>query len=316
MMISDERRLRSEIETVRGMLAEVPEEFAIDRMSLESRIAELDRELSQLPNKPSVAKARLTFRGRPVIGSTGIFADFASKATAAFSELVTVLAAAQSKPVAWTGPIPNRDETQLLVTGTATGSFGFELQEHVVQTRVAEIESPIANALSQSRDLLESVVGDDDELTESIAGLDERAVANLRRFLEVMASNDAVCCLTYRDRDFAFRDVSQVRQSLDRLGRDNFHEETQSYFGVFLGVLPTRRTFEFRISSDGNVISGKIGSEISDPDSINRSLGLPVSIALTATRLGRGRAKYVLKELPVWDDAVAEIKQVDRQADR
>lgn len=300
MMISDEKRLRSEIETVRQMLVEIPEEFAIDRLSLESRITELEAELSRLPATPSPAKARLTFRGRPVIGSTGIFADFASKATAAFSELVTVLAAAQSKPVAWTGPIPNREETQLLVTGTATGSFGFELQEHVVQTMVREIESPIANALSQSRDLLESVVGDDDELTDSIAGIEERAITNLRRFLDVMVTHDAVCCLSYRDRDFAFRDVSQVQQGLRRLDRDNFHEEIETYFGVFLGVLPTRRTFEFRVASEDSVISGKIASEVSYPDLINQHLVKPVSIRLTATRLGHGRAKYVLKELPAW----------------
>jgi len=303
MIISDEKRLRSEIETVRRMLGEVPEEFAIDRLSLESRISELENELTKLPIKPSAATARLTFRGRPVIGSTGIFADFASKATAAFSELVTVLAAAQSKPVAWTGPIPNRDETQLLVTATVTGSFGFELQEHVVQSTVREIDSPVASALAQSRDLLESVVGDDDELTDSIAGLDERAVTNLRRFLDVMATHDAVCCLSYRDRDFGFRDVSQVQQGLKRLDRDNFHEEIESYSGVFLGVLPNRRTFEFRVASEDSVISGKIASEVSNPDLINQHLGKPISIKLTATRLGHGRAKYVLKELPAWEDS-------------
>jgi len=305
MILSDERRLRSEIETVSKMLAEIPKEFAIDRMGLESRIEVLQRELSQLPSKPSAAKARLTFRGRPVVGSKGIFADFASKATAAFSELVTVLAAAQSKPVAWTGPISNREETQLLVTGTATGSFGFELEEHVLQSIVPEIESPIASALAQSRNLLESVVGDDDELTESIAGLDERAVTNLRRFLEVMVTNDAVCCLSYRDRDFGFRDVSQVRLGLERLDRDNFHEETASYSGVFLGILPTRRTFEFKVASEETVISGKIGSEISAPDEINLNLGTVVSITLVATRLGHGRAKYVLKELPIWGDTAS-----------
>ncbi len=131
--------------------------------------------------------------------------------------------------------------------------------------------------------------------------VDERAVTNLRRFLEVMVAHDAVCCLSYRDRDFGFRDVSQVQQGLKRLDRENFHEETESYSGAFLGVLPNRRTFEFRVASEESVISGKIASEISDPASINRNLGTPVSIKLTATRLGHGRAKYVLRELPVWD---------------
>ncbi len=300
MIVSLETRLRSEIDSVQRMLAELPDEFAIDRMSLESRIERLEQQLTGFSNQPEPAKARLTFRGRPVIGTRGIFADFAAKAMTPFSELVTVLAASQSKPVAWTGPIPNREDTQLLVTGTATGSFGFELQEHVVQTSIRVIETPIALALLQSRELLESLLGDDTELTESIAGLDERAVSNLKRFLEVLATNDAVCCFSFRDRDFGFHDVAQVRQAIERLDANNFHEQAEKFFGAFLGILPNRRTFECRDSADETIISGKVGSEISDPSALNQHLEKPVQIELTATRLGRGRAKYVLKHLPEW----------------
>lgn len=49
MIISNEQRIRSEIEAVRRMLAEVPEEFVTDRLSLQARIDELSRELSKVP---------------------------------------------------------------------------------------------------------------------------------------------------------------------------------------------------------------------------------------------------------------------------
>ncbi len=31
------------------------------------------------------------------------------------------------------GPIPNRDQNQLLITNTAVGSFGFELEEYCAE---------------------------------------------------------------------------------------------------------------------------------------------------------------------------------------
>ena len=300
MIICNETRLRSEISTVRRMLDDLPSDAAIDRLSLQGRIEELTDELSQLSHQPEAATARLTFRGHPVVGSHGIFADFASKATSSFTELVTVLAASQTKPVASVGPIPNREETQLLVTGTAVGSFGFELQEHVVQASIREIKSPVSLAFSQSLELLESVTGDDDYLTQSIAGLDGRSIANLRKFLDVLASSDAVCNFSFNDRDFGFRDVSQIKRGLERIAADNFHEDSVSFHGTFLGFLPTRRTFEFKTSSEEEVIAGKVSNEIENPSKINENLNRAVTIELVSTRLGQGRARYVLKNLPNW----------------
>ena len=299
MILSSEKRLRSEIFMVEQMLADVPEEAAIDRFSLLGRIESLREELSQVQPSIEPKVVKLTFRGRPVVGSRGVFADFAAKTTSLFSELVTLLAAAQSKPVSWTGPIPNRADSQVLVTGTATGSFGFEFQDHTVQQPLFD-DSPVVQAFGQVQQVLSSIVADDDQLTEAIAGLDERAVTTLKKFLEALVSHDAVCRMTFREKDFGFSDVAEIRRGLDRLASDNFHEEDEKYFGVFLGVLPNRRTFEFRVSSEETVISGKIGGDIVDPAAINTRLGIPAEIKITATRLGHGRARLVLNEEPIW----------------
>ena len=44
-----------------------------------------------------------------------------------------------------------------------------------------------------TRGLLESTLGTDDELADSAASTDPRAIAAIREFLDLLASNEAVC---------------------------------------------------------------------------------------------------------------------------
>jgi hypothetical protein len=147
---------------------------------------------------------------------------------AAFSETVVALAASQDAPLAGVGPIPNREQHQLLITGTALGSFGFEVEERQPDTSLFLEDSALALAMAQTVELLRSVGGTDDELTEAIAGVDPRVLRSLRELLQVLAQNEAVCNLEFRDRSVGFRDVAQVRRSLERLAQENIHEEHKS----------------------------------------------------------------------------------------
>lgn len=124
-------QLLGEKTAVERMIAETPEEGAIDRASLSARLENVEEALAQAkPDEREPARVRLTFKGRPVIGSHGIFAEFGMKAVNGFAESVTAMAASLIAPLAAMGPIPNRGQHQLLITNTALGSFGFELEEH------------------------------------------------------------------------------------------------------------------------------------------------------------------------------------------
>jgi hypothetical protein len=78
------------------------------------------------------------------------------------------------------------------------------------------------------------------------------------------------------------------------------HEAEQNLTGEFQGILPKRRTFEFKISGEETVISGKIGPSIADPDDLNRHLHSPTRITVAATTVGNGRPRYVLNQQPTW----------------
>jgi hypothetical protein len=296
------RQLLAERSSLQSMLAGIPVDAVLDRGSIEARLHEVVRQITAVEaDTRAPARARLTFRGRPVVGSHGIFAEFGMAAVKAFTDAVSMMAAALARPLAPTGPIPNRDQNQLLITSTAVGSFGFEIEEHREGQLLLDDESAVAEALAQTQRLLEGTVGTDDELTDAAAGVDPRVIVALEGFLNTLATSEAVCALEYGDRKFSFQDVGEIRSGAKRLAQDNLHEEEESFDGEFQGILPKRRTFEFKLAGEDTVIAGKIGSNIADPDALNRHLHRKTRITVGATRVGKGRPRYVLNQEPVWE---------------
>lgn len=291
--------LLAERSTLQRIIADIAEEDVLDRSSFLSRLKNVEQRIAAIEADTRMpARARLTFRGRPVVGSHGIFAEFGMTATKAFTDAISMMAAAISGPLASSGPIPNREQNQLLITSTAVGSFGFELEEHLDGRLLLENETALSLALAQTQGLLQGSVGSDDELADAATGTDPRVVAAVRAFLDNLITNEAVCTVELDGRKFSFRDVGEVRRSWERLSQDNLHEERQTYTGEFQGVLPKRRTFEFRVASSDEVITGKVGPGISDVDVLNQHLHTLARIDVLATRVGNGRPRYVLNQIP------------------
>lgn len=291
--------LLSEKRALERMLAETPEEDAVDRASLGARLSNVEDALAQVkPDEREPARIRLTFKGRPVIGSHGIFAEFGMKAVNGFAESVTAMAASLSTPLAAVGPIPNRDQHQLLITSTALGSFGFELEEHRTGQLPLVDGSAVAQALDRTQSLLRGTLGTDDELADSAVEADRRALDKVRAFLETLADHEAVCTVQFGESVVTFSDVGQVRSSIERLSQENLREEHEELRGELQGVLPKARAFEFKLANSSQVIRGKIAPTIIDPDALNRELHQPVTIKVMVTRVGSGRPRYSLIEAP------------------
>lgn len=289
-------------------LQSIPASAQLTRNSILDRLEALDEELSRLPQAGrSPARARLTFDGRPVIGSQGVFADFGAKALSRFSDAVATVAASLTAPLAAMGPIPGREQNQILITNVALGSFGFELEEHDQSRLDTGEKTPVALALERTQRLLEGSATEDDEaLADAAAELDRRAVDKVRAFVEALADNEAVCTLAVGEHAFRFSDPGQVRRSLERLSADNLRESQEVRDVIIEGVLPTRRTFEFRIGND--VFAGKIGPAVTDPHRMNRLLGRPLRVQLLVTQVGEGRPRYVLAEEPkAGDEGLAAV---------
>jgi hypothetical protein len=294
--------LQGEKTLLKRMIDETPLENVLDRGSLTARLEEIEERinLAELGPKDPV-RARLTFSGKPVISSYGIRADFGTKIIGSFNETVLAVAASISGGLAAKGPIPNRYQNQLLITNTALGSFGFELEENIADQLTIEERTTLDLAIERLQNLLQGTIETDDELlADSASELDQRALDKTRTFIDTLAENEAICTLQFRNQTFRFTDVGQVRSSLARISKDNIHEEEQNLKGEFLGVLPRRRTFEFKIDAPEQVIAGKFSPAVEYADNINKHLNQLVNIRVMATTVRSGKPRYQLLELPAW----------------
>lgn len=295
MNLREFRQLQAERGALERLLAELPADRAIERLGLEVRKDEIDAALADVPTPPrEPVRVKLTFHGKPVVGNHGISAEFGALMVGAFSDAVAALGASQSGSLGARG-VPGRDEHRLLITGTAPGSFGFQFEEAAAEDlSLFPDQSPVEPAILQAKAIMKASLGTDDDLSDALSDTDPRALDALRKFLDAMAKNEAICALEYRGEAFRFADVEQVRRSLGRLGHDNIHESEESITGSFLGVLPHRRTFEFKVAESGNVFTGKVGQSVVEAAAINQVLGHSVTIRVRARLVGQGRSRYVL----------------------
>ncbi len=266
-------------------------------MSFEDRLETAKLALSKLSPARTPERTRLTFRGAPVFGSHGISADFGGSAARAFADAYAAIVAGLNSTLHYKGPIPDKTKNQLLITGTALGSFGFEFE--LPDTDLFQGEDNAEFALEIFKKLLKvSAEGSDDEVTELVDIIHPRAVRKVADFLTYLSQQQAWCGIEFKDDFFKYRDVDQLKVSADRLKEENIIEDDYEYLGEFQGILPQSRTFEFRTNDGGEIIKGKIHATIDDPDVINREwLHRPCHLTLNFVQVGQATPRYTLVDL-------------------
>ena len=298
MSMREYNRLLAELAEIDRLIEILPDSAVIDRTSWESRRLYVQDELDRFPLPARwPLKARLTFNGKPVVDRHGIAADFGTDAVKAFSDAVAAVGAGQRSELGQRGIIPNREDFQLFITGIVHGSFGFvieEAQTQESQTTFIPIESPVEVAVERIRTILAASIGGSEDLADAIVETQHRALESLRGFLKIMAENEAVCSLAFRDNVFRFMDVGQVWRSHENLSSDNIVESEYSIPGRFQGYLPVRRRAEFITDESDDVIYGIVDSMVDNATHINEVLNRHVDITVRATTVGGGRPRYVI----------------------
>lgn len=300
MKIRRKDAVLSEIAEVQSILADIPEENVINRYAFTTRLAELKAELEELPNLIALPESvSLTFRGEPIRGSSGISADFAGNASTAFADAFAAIVAGLKGTLKYSGPIPDKTTSPLMITGVATGSFGFEMELPSTQGELFDGQANPGGAVEIFKELLRvSASGSDDEILDIIEEIHPRAVRKVADFLSTVSKRGAWCGVEFRDNFFKFKDLDEMRVSEARLRKENIIEADETFHGELQGVLPASRNFEFLLSDGSGILRGRLGPEIDDPDCLNRKwLHVPVTVTLNVIQVGQGRPRYSLLSL-------------------
>jgi hypothetical protein len=134
---------------------------------LNSRKRELLAKLENLgAEHNTLASTALFFGGKPVIGSRGIQAEFASKVLDDYRTSVINMWASAEKDFASRGPVPSQDSARLHVTELLHGSVGFLIEE-IDQEATPLFPSPLKKAAEAIDELIISVAKQSDEDFES-----------------------------------------------------------------------------------------------------------------------------------------------------
>ncbi|EFG85378.1 hypothetical protein F1645_13665 [Novacetimonas hansenii] len=300
MTIRRKDALLSEIGKVKEILQGIPMENVIDRFGLEARLKELNLELERLPDQFQEAeKLSLTFRGEPVRGSSAISADFAGNASSAFADAFSAVMAGLKGALKYVGPIPDKETSPLMITGMATGSYGFEMELPPSQGELFSDDANVGKAVEIVKDLLRvSAKGSDDDILDIVEEIHPRAVRKVADFLSIVSKKGAWCGLEFRDSYFKFSSLDEIIFSEQRLRQENISENQEVYFGEFQGFLPHGRNFEFVVSDGSGIIRGRLGPDIEDPEILNREwLHRPTSVKFNVIQVGQSRPRYTLVSL-------------------
>jgi hypothetical protein len=276
----------------------MPVSEVLNRKSLQHRICQVESELQSLEGRGTrePARAIVRFRGDPVVGTHGIFAKFGAMAMGQFTETVKALAAKiVGAIVRATGPIPGCGNNELLITGTAPGSFGFIIEENLenIECVAQDDGSVLQKAMHKAVRILRSSTDSDQVFVDEIDDIDDRIIDDFHDFLKTLSDNKAYCSLEVDGEHFTFKNEEQVSRSMNRFIKSNIIENEEEFEGKFSGSLLHARSFEFELSQE-HVIRGTIDNDNIDPDDIIANCHKRARITVKTRKVGEAKTTYKL----------------------
>lgn len=252
--------LRADLAAVETLLAERTEaedpvghyQYTLRRKLLEEQLAKL----SDIPE--SSAAVGLFFGGKPVIGSRGINAEFGAQALEGFQKLIATHWASREGPLDKRGPVPQRDQSQLMITDVARGSVGFILEEFSDHQEL--LETPLRNAVDDVCDLIHQFsTADEERFGAATEAVDDRLLGGLKLFFKLLDDNEATLRVVEEEREFQL-DRGSVHRARERTDALVLEENDIEVSGV-LYVLPDARRFEFHPTDKSETLRGTISTD-------------------------------------------------------
>jgi hypothetical protein len=268
--------------------------------SLRARRLEVQNALESLPAVVKEPRVVLFFSGKPVAGSIGIDANFATGILNPFLEMVkTEFSSVRHGTVGSRGPRRGEAEAKLLLSGLPRGSFGIELSRPPTDELLPD--ETLSDTLIQITELIQSAAQSDEMFAGAFSKTTPRLLHRLRDFLNVVAEGGASLKVVTGDVECTLDRVA-VSRAADRVNSTETTERSVSISGVFRGALLDSWKFDFR-SSDDQIIEGRISEDASEQDVVemlaltNKQCRATLKEISVSAHKGKPRVAYELEKL-------------------
>ena len=284
----------SEIGTLEHLLRGIPDSRALERFGLQSRLDRIRKRLDGVAVPPQPKQLYISFNGQPVVGSYGINANFAANAINLFTDTFRTTTASLTGELTDRGPVYKSPQTQLLITNTANGSFGF-----VMEIPLPEDDPYGFSYAEEAFNLMQELLrvtkdGDDDALSAAIVTLHPRAVHEVAAFLNFLRKQKAQFATNYRGKEIRFDTDTEIADAATRLASSNTQIQTNDVVGTVISIIPNTRFFRLH-TNDGNTIQGQIGPEIREPYEIaEHYANKQVEAQIRTARISQGNPSHSL----------------------
>ena len=256
--------LKAELISVRALLTEAQEVGdPVGMIQYEERLNSIIQEIESIDGElDTQASVAIYFGGKPVFGSRGILAEFASVAIEEFQTLISKVQAVNVLgQIGERGRVPEVANTDLMITEVTRGSFGFILEELTDQTTL--FDSSLKNTVDLVSEIIAKTCDTNEEYFEEVLSqIDSRVLISLNKFLVNLDTNKASLRIVENDKEFIINEESAHRGRV-RTETTVIEEEMTPFEGLFIGFLPDHRKFEFQIDS-GEILYGTATIEATD----------------------------------------------------
>lgn len=281
---------------IEEQIAGLSDNARMSRLSLNQQLDEIKDEIIKIETSPAQkqANATLTFSGDPVDGSRGIRPDFAAKALSTFSDIVN----------SFIGKENIENSGGLYITNIATGSFGFMLRENETSyTNIGQGNLDLDTNETITKKAVDDILlffknadAEDDDLSERFGDLNEDSLDKIRKFINVLNLNNALCSIKTSKSKFSFSDFDHVLKIKEVLVEDNIKKREKAVTGFFIGILPYSRTGEFQETGSNDIIKIKIPKKVELPNDTKSILKKTIHINIRETVYKDRKPSYTLLE--------------------
>lgn len=257
---TEKQWLQQQLVATRELL-EVAKDSELMRISLENRIASLEKEISEQEDEPIAGNARICmwFSGGATFGSMGLRGSFMKETLNSIEGMVRSSVISKIRQCEMeTHHRIERPKGNFYVTALTNGSFGYEMtykeEGHIFDDEL------VVRSIEDVMKVIETTAEEGHDMDKMVEEQPLRLMSYLKDFYTTLKKNNSFLRMESGNTGFEL-DSMRTNIGYSNICAQDVTEQEASIQGVFLGALLQSGRFEYR-DEENSVKTGRISEDI------------------------------------------------------